>query len=81
MNNKPQSFFTDPVEVSAQVNTFAWLVGNMNRNAIAEKDCLGMLCIGYMISENVDAMIADFEESDERLRAELKAAKGGNCEA
>ncbi|GHV80318.1 hypothetical protein AGMMS49944_21090 [Spirochaetia bacterium] len=82
MKNKPKSLYTDPIEVSAQVNTFAWLVGNMNHeNAITDNDCLGLLCIGYMISENVDAMIADFEDRADHLMAELKAAKGGSSEA
>jgi hypothetical protein len=74
--------YTDPVEVSAMVKIYAWLVGNMdNKNAISDDACLGLLCIGGMISDNVDAMIADFEKPEDELRAELKAAKGGSGEA
>ncbi|GHU99600.1 hypothetical protein FACS189483_09030 [Spirochaetia bacterium] len=55
--------YIDPMEVSAQVNTFAWLLGHMDSdNAINEDHSLGLLCIGYMISDNVDAMIADYDQ-------------------
>jgi hypothetical protein len=76
------SKYTDPVEVSAMVRTYAWLVGNMNnKNAITDNNCLGLLCIGGMISDSVNAMIADFEKTEDELRAELKAAKEGSGEA
>jgi hypothetical protein len=55
--------YTDPVEVSAQVKTYAWLVGNINiDNSLREDQTPGLLCIGYMISNNVDAMIRNYDK-------------------
>lgn len=70
--------YIDPVEVSAQVVTFAYLLGKIDKDsAVTEKTALGLLCIGYMISDNVNAMIADFEKEVDDLREKLKAAKDG----
>jgi hypothetical protein len=55
--------FTEPVEVAAQIATFAWLIGNMNPDSGPNEElCQGLLCIGYMISDNVDAMITDYDQ-------------------
>ena len=53
--------YSDPMEVSAQVNAWAWLIGSMNTDSgPTEELCHGMYCIGSMIAQNVDAMIADY---------------------
>jgi hypothetical protein len=65
--------FIHPDEVSAMVKSYAWLIGNMNTDSGPDKDdCLGLLCIGYMISDSVDAMIADYDNQIDALREGAK---------
>jgi hypothetical protein len=70
--------FTDPEEVAAQVNAWAWLIGNMSLDSgLTEKLCHGLYCIGHMIAQNVETTIKDLQDEIYKLRE----AKGGSGEA
>jgi hypothetical protein len=58
MKKNDAHVWDDPGEVMAQVDTWVWLVGNMNTDNYIDEDTVwGLFLIGNMVAENVRAMI------------------------
>ncbi|GHV77156.1 hypothetical protein AGMMS49942_19770 [Spirochaetia bacterium] len=61
--------YTDPDEVIAEVDTWAWLVGNLpNENQVCDDNVYGLYLIGNMIAQNVKTAIKDLRKEINTLR-------------
>jgi hypothetical protein len=72
-NEKPDQYrYAEPDEVKQEVETWAWLMGNLpNDNTMSDDDLVGIYYIGNMIAKNVAYVIDKLQTENHDLRKKL----------